>query len=266
MAEPNRDKFEKKLAKELGQLFSAFSGHLYEALEGAGWSVEDIPPEIWDEFSAEQRRVLLPFLERTSLEWADALMETVSVGVDWSLINEEAAQWARMYSGELISGISQTSQTETMNAIRNSIATFFETDMTLPELERMLAEDPQTAQLFYDDVKDRLGRTFGTNRARMIAITETTRSASQGQIIAGRGIEREGIEIAYIWFTSSDDRVCPICSPLDRVAATTIIDGRPQWEHPRFGMTEEPPAHVNCRCRMGLEFANHEYRTRNNRT
>jgi SPP1 gp7 family putative phage head morphogenesis protein len=90
---------------------------------------------------------------------------------------------------------------------------------------------------------ERLAPMFGENRARMIAVTETTRAYAEGNIAAWQD---SGFVKGKRWMTTKDDIVCPICSPLDGMVVeldsngfTTAVDG--------FGLTA-PPAHVSCRC------------------
>lgn len=76
-------------------------------------------------------------------------------------------------------------------------------------------------------------------RARTIAITETTRAASVGELEEVERYEAAtGLRVATVWTTEQDGRVCPICEPLDGL-------WRARWsrEFP-WG----PPAHPRCRC------------------
>jgi hypothetical protein len=111
-------------------------------------------------------------------------------------------------------------------------------------------------------------RVFSGRRAEVIAATEITRAVSaaelearrvNAQLAAGRTRPAEapalppsdrGLTVVQdglvaVWITERDDRVCPICSPLDRQREESWIGQYP------FG----PPAHPNCRCYL-------EYRPR----
>jgi hypothetical protein len=77
------------------------------------------------------------------------------------------------------------------------------------------------------------------NRIETIAITETTRAASEGEeAAAGRIQIVRGMLLMPYWFTQRDERVCPVCGPLHDQPGTV-------WRH-RFA--SGPPAHVRCRC------------------
>jgi hypothetical protein len=46
----------------------------------------------------------------------------------------------------------------------------------------------------------------------------------------------------YVFRTTTDERVCPECGPLDN----TLINGSWSWLH--------PPLHTNCRCWLQLAW------------
>ena len=81
-------------------------------------------------------------------------------------------------------------------------------------------------------------------RAKMIAITETTRAASQATVQYKDYLGQRGIQMQRVWNTDADELVCPICSPLNGKTET-------DWgtEYP-----DGAPAHVNCRCDTTLRL------------
>lgn len=81
-------------------------------------------------------------------------------------------------------------------------------------------------------------------RAYTIAITETTRGASVGELDEVRRYERAtGRQVVTAWVTEKDSLVCPICKPLDGVWRDT-------WQQ-YFPLG--PPAHPRCRCYLRHE-------------
>ena len=80
------------------------------------------------------------------------------------------------------------------------------------------------------DRVDMIGKTRATTMAR----TETINAFTQGAELryAQAGIEK------MEWLTANDDRVCPICGPLDGTVFSI------KSSHPR------PPIHPNCRCAL----------------
>jgi hypothetical protein len=85
-------------------------------------------------------------------------------------------------------------------------------------------------------------------RAEAIAVTETTRAASNGMNLIAAALVTGSLLVAAavgtgiltnrFWNTSSDDRVCPICEPLNGQEAMVWAARFPSG----------PPAHPNCRC------------------
>jgi hypothetical protein len=141
--------------------------------------------------------------------------------IDYTLTNKEAARWAREYVYDLVKGINST----TRDVLRDAVGAFVDTPgMTIGDVMRQLP--------------------FDEERAQRVAVTEITRAYAEGEMIAGRELQKEfpGVRIVKIWFTNNDDLVCDICGPLDGVE----IELSEKWE----GDLDQPPAHVNCRCWM----------------
>jgi hypothetical protein len=79
---------------------------------------------------------------------------------------------------------------------------------------------------------------FAPDRAATIAVTELTSAVSNVEIAVANRAEELGIVQLATWVTAKDDRVCPICAPLDGL-------GERSW---RIDFPSGPPAHINCRC------------------
>jgi len=73
-------------------------------------------------------------------------------------------------------------------------------------------------------------------RAKVLARTEIIHAHAEGQLDAFQEMKVEKIQVQAEWSTAGDDRVCPICEPLDETVYT-IDEAR-----------ELIPAHPNCRC------------------
>lgn len=73
-------------------------------------------------------------------------------------------------------------------------------------------------------------------RARAIARTEIIRAHAEGQLDAMEQMGLEEVGVMVEWSTAGDDRVCPLCSPMDGVVFK-IKEAR--------GLI---PRHTNCRC------------------
>lgn len=80
------------------------------------------------------------------------------------------------------------------------------------------------------------GKGISKIRAERIVLTETARAMT---VVENEVARRYGIE-EIIWHTSVDERVCPICLPLE---------GEKVRINQLFSVgVEGPPAHVSCRC------------------
>ena len=181
--------------------------------------MNSLPPEFWadDDFVAKIARIL----GGGASVGVDLFADLIDLEIDYTLVNDAAAKWATKYAGSLVSGIDST----TKDVVRRAISDFVKTPgMTI------------------GDVVNRL--PYNDSRALMIATTETTKTYAMAQREAGRQLQKEypDIEVVKMWYTNNDDRVCPICAPLDGM--TILLDDK----FP--GGIEQPPAHVRCRCWM----------------
>lgn len=213
---PNRDELEARLAKALAKLTRLQMSRLIEAL-GDPPRIENIPSGFWEEAGQELRKVLSPFLEQVYLDQAGEILSELPVGVDWTLVNQRAVVWAQNYSFELVKKLTQTTQA----LLRQTVSAYFEQGLTIGDLE------------------SRLMQAFGPVRAEMIAVTEVTRAASQGEQAVAAELHDMGIDMTPIWQTNNDELVCPLCGPKH---ARPIKDGK------------FPPEHPRCRCWVNYEL------------
>ncbi len=131
--------------------------------------------------------------------------------VDFDYVNTRALEYAKQYRYELIKDITDTTRTQTQQAVSDWITS----GQPLSTLETQLAP------------------IYGEVRAGMIAATETTRIYAQANADAW---ESTDIVEEWQWMTARDDLVCPVCGGLDgETFGLADVDAR-------------PPAHVNCRC------------------
>jgi hypothetical protein len=141
----------------------------------------------------------------------------------WELANNAAADWALSYGYELVRGLLST----TRDRLQREVAEYIRNSETIGELTRRIAS----------------GEIFGESRARMIAVTEVTRSICRGQpLLAWKA---SGVIEGRQWRTNNDEIVagCPVCAPMN--GAITGIDE--PWQHPTRGAIDLP-AHPRCRC------------------
>ncbi len=150
---------------------------------------------------------------------------TARVDFDVAVINQQALDFAATYTYNLVSGITDT----TRKMLQQVISTFVSTPgMTEKELEALI--EP----------------AFGPVRAKMIAVTETTRAYSAAVNRYRQMLEELGLKMTRYWHTRSDEEhVCDICRPLNN---------KPEQEWAAM-FPEGPPAHINCRCGLTLRLA-----------
>jgi hypothetical protein len=201
----------------------------------------DVPPEFWGEHTAKLTGAISPLLSGTYLSQASTMLEEFEfLGVEWGLVNEAAVDWAKDYTYNLVGELNVTSrrylgkELEMLNDITRklqvSLQEYFQTPSNIGELS------------------ERLAGTFGPQRARTIAVTETTRAASEGEQEVARQLAAQGIKMQPIWITANDEivRQCPICWPRHGRKIGVEIPN------------EYPPAHPNCRCGVIYDFIERE--------
>jgi hypothetical protein len=211
---PNRDELERKLARELGKLNQAQMARLLEQL-GDPPRMENVTAQFWQEIGGELLNVITPFLQRLYLDSAAEFLAGQSIGVDWAIVNQQAVDWASRYSYQLVGGIT----TNTQAALQSAVSGYYQGGQNMGTLTNSLSG------------------LFGPVRAESIAVTEVTRASAQGELDISNQLMRDNpsLEIVQIWNTNKDDRVCPLCGPLDR---------KEQGD----GWTIPPPIHPRDRC------------------
>lgn len=223
---PNREKLEAELARALAKLGGEHLAELVKLL-GDPPDVDRVPASFWRTYGDDLREKLAPFLEKVYRDGIAAGRENLPrvAGVNWSLANQTAADWAESYTFDLVTGITDT----TRELIAGSVQEAIEGGLSRAELADLLAP------------------TFGPVRAEMIAVTEVTRAVAEGEAAAVDALGEAGFEMVGEWQTANDELVCPICEPLNGQQA---VDG--VFTHPETGDTYDlPPAHPRCRCTVG---------------
>jgi hypothetical protein len=152
-------------------------------------------------------------------------MDDIVIGVDWALVNTTAANWASVHSETILKKLFNT----TYEGLTETIPKFYEQGWNLGDLQDALIK-----------------QLYSPRRAEMIAITETTRAAVEGEKALVELLEKEtGVKMIPIWKTSNDEIAmrCPICWPRHN---KPITDG------------QYPPIHPRCRCGVSYEFPKDE--------
>ncbi len=141
----------------------------------------------------------------------------LGIGFDYDAMLTEASQWATRKAGELMKRVSDTDRAHVRDLIGK---------LANRELSR-------------EDAQSILTRTFGPVRAEMISATELTAAYHQASEMYKRELSDLGLDTDILIETAEDERVCPLCGPLDH-------KGEAVWRAVSPG---GPPFHIRCRCR-----------------
>jgi hypothetical protein len=193
----------------------------------------NVPSSFWTQARAEMVEMLGPLLQDLYNDAASQALRDTLIPVDWAMVNERAATWADQYAFSLVTRLNEHS----LGTLRETIPQSFRKDWTM------------------DVLRSELTGTFGPVRASMIATTEVTRAAAEGQAGLVREIRRENPDVRMIgiWQTNNDAivRACPICWPMHH----RMLNQHGWYVHPNSGMAfRRPPAHVRCRCWENYEL------------
>lgn len=172
-----------------------------------------IDGEFWGDFRLRMLGVAIPFAQKTALDAATFNLDA-GLSVNMDLVNERVLQFSRTYSNAWWEQIEQT----TRKQLGEAITTWQETGLG--------------TRGFPDLVKS-LEKTFGRQRAQLVATNEVTVIFDKGNNLShiAAGIKEEE------WQTAEDEFVESICARLD---------GQ------RFAVDEGPRpvsgTHIGCRC------------------
>ena len=202
------------------------------------------------------------------------------VGVSLSHANPAAVAYARLQAAELVT-VTQENAKELIRILISEGLARGESPFVIARRIRAVVgltiPQGEAVEHFYerlqpllDDEKitleqalartDRYAVAKLRERADMIARTETTTALNTGQQAIWEQAETHG-ELNYDvtwrqWITTPDERICPICEPMDGEEARldepfVLIDSD---EAGREVMIPGMDTHINCRCTFGLTF------------
>jgi hypothetical protein len=214
---------ERQIYNAFVRIFAPYIRSVSQAIvNNQAFDIGDLAPQV--------RRVLVMELEAIYLDHAGKLVMAGAPPVDMEDLGTAAGEWARANADDIEQGLMRVTRRQLGQAMQRYLDT---PGMTREDLETMLR------------------RTFGKQRAEKIAITEVTR-ANAGAVNGLQDYYEREMDLTYerVWQTSNDERVCPVCGPLD---------GKPErfW---RVRFPKGPPAHPRCRCGMSLRLRRRQRR------
>lgn len=213
------------------------NGNLNQSALDRLWTSED------DRLWAIMRPAILDVVsERAAIAGAEQLITALANNTNntFDLINQGVLNWAEDYYIDP-DGLTYGSIPNLNLAGR----TAFERAFVAWQTGELEIGDPIGLQQLIDALQD----PFGVERARRIAVTETTRIFTETTKQAGLA---NPFTTAFRLLTSADERVCPICGPLHGVVIAKFSDG---FTHPTLPVTGWPPFHPLCRCDIVEETA-----------
>lgn len=231
MSLTNRDGLESNFARALAKLSRKQLAEMKQQLgDPPDW--RNVSKEYWDTYAEQLREIITAQVADAYDVSARDLGQPYQAQADinWNQVNTEARDWAKDYTFDLVKGITETTQTSLRDAISAAI------DRSAPLSEITAQIEP----------------LFGPARAEMIAVTELTRAASEGEKGMVARLADTGIDLRATWNTAEDEHVCPICGSLDGQQA----DGDGNFNDDEGNSYDGPPAHPRCRCGLGWSIGN----------
>lgn len=193
--------------KAPGRMWQAISAVITPVvLKAAEQALDDTEAYLYGSKAIDQDKLTFTATE-------DGAPGDIGFGLDWALINSDAADWAAKYTGELVKSV----DANTKRMLKRQVSEWINAGESLEQLIK------------------RISPPFDKKRARRIAVTETTRAYAEANSYIW---QKSGVVEGRQWQTAADERVCPICGPLH---GQTVTLGK-AFE----GGLTNPPAHPNC--------------------
>lgn len=178
--------------------------------------------EMWENFRVRVIGAAQPYFRNGALQ-AAAYNARLGLAVNMDWVNSAVLDFTRTYANNWWMELSKV----TRDGLRKAILAWQEIGLGEQGLQ---------------DLVNAITPLFGEDRARRIAITETTRIFDEGNKLAhiSAGIKYEQ------WQTAEDDLVCTICGPLNGQYFLTESGPRPVTDtHPNCRCMREPAANYN---------------------
>src|SRR3990167_5655941 len=115
-----KDAAERRLARKLGRALAAQSARLSEYTPE---ELSHLPQEFWDKEAEQLLAFFSPDLQQMAEESALATVNGFPVGVDWTMINQEALNWSQSYSYELVKKLNDSSRLAIVSGLQAFIGT-----------------------------------------------------------------------------------------------------------------------------------------------
>lgn len=217
-------------------------------------------------------------------------LQGVQFNLRFDLTNPEAVRWAERNAAKLVTGVDSQTRLFLRDIVVRGIQDGIPPAAQAREIRGLIGlsrRDANAADNFFRGLiesgvdEDVALRRFARKQAQLlrrragrIARTETIRAANRGQVAAWDAAADAGLldraTLRVVWIATEDSRTCPICAVLDgqtvgfeesfsineqatgftRDGDDFKVSGTKPLKNPTAERT--PPAHVLCRCSLGL--------------
>ena len=160
---------------------------------------------------------------------------TAGIGISVDLVNERAVEWAKQRAAEMVGKRFDADG----NLADNPNAEWRIDESTRDGLRDLIAqaeEEGWSNDQLSTSIQD--AWEFSTERADMIARTETASADMQGNMITYQEAQNQGLVLWKRWVVG--DGCCDLCQSLD--GKTVALDDNFEVD------VDDPPLHPNCRC------------------
>lgn len=270
-------KLEPKLKRRFLAAVATMKGHVdLEALaeslrlQSAVEAMTALYPETWGTTLTPAAQLIPQAFRQAGQVAASLLTSQMGIDISFNLTNPRAVQWARTNSSRLITEVGESVK----EAVRGVIGRGFTEGIPPRESARLIRDivgltdrqamavvnyrfDLLEAGRSADDVArlaERYGKQLLNGRALNISRTETIASSTNGQQELWRQAVDKGLldpeKTQRVWLTTPDDRLCPICEPMDGQS----VGLEEPFVSDEGDSVMMPPLHPQCRCAVGLSF------------
>ena len=219
-------------------------------------------------------------------------LTTTGLNLSFTLDNPAVVRWVETHTGQLITQVTTQTKKAVAGIVREGFIEGVPPRSQARQIRRIVgltSRDSGAVDRFLrgqlsagiktgraEEMTQRMADRLLRRRAETIARNESMTAANQGQLQAWRDAADGGLLdpsiTKRVWLAAGDSRTCPICAVLDgqtvgfeepftsSVQAVeftrdgidfTVVSTKPLKE-PIVEQT--PPAHVRCRCSVGLAF------------
>lgn len=190
------------------------------------------------------------------------------IGTTFTLIDANVVDWAERFAARFVVEISEDIRQSINLLVTESVSGFLTPQQLAREIKQFIPLHTRFANAvvkyrermyiqainegrsltaaaeFADRMAQRYAKKLAGVRSRVIARTEIMSASAQGKLIGWQAAADKGLLTAgwqKEWVTAEDERVCPVCGPMDHVKVTG-------WDGTFPNGFVMPPAHPNCRC------------------